>query len=136
MKFHQLLQNRDTLLHQTRLANLAFAHDRLTAVGARIARARLHGAVTLSLADPAEGRAWPVLLSFATSPAVIEEHFTDADIAELADILTFLHEGAGTTEFHFRLEELAGRYLPGLQRELAQAGVAPAPAPTPPNHAR
>ena len=136
MKFHQLLQQRDALLQHARLANLAFAHHRLAEFGARIARARLHGDVTLSLGDPADDRPWPVLLSTETNPSVIEEHFTDADIAELADILTFLHDDAGATEFNFRLEELETRYLPGLRRELAEAGVAPASAPTPTGNLR
>ena len=132
MKFLQLLHQRDALLRHARLANLAFAYHRLAEFGARIARARLHGPVTLQLTDPSVDRHWPVLLAHGGSQSVIEEHFMDEEIGELADLLSFLHEGDGLTEFTFRLEELAGRYLPGLRGELAQAGVAPdAEAPSP-----
>jgi hypothetical protein len=123
MKIHDLLLQRDALLRHARLANFAFAHHRLAEFGTRITRAHLHGPVTLSLADPSVDRLWPVLLALEANQSVIEEHFTDEDIGELADILVFLNEGEGATEFTFSLEELAGRYLPGLQRELSAAGI-------------
>ena len=123
MKFNQLLKLRAALLRHTRLANLAFAHHRLAEFGARISRARLHGAVTLSLADSSVECLWPVLVAREGNQSVIEEHFTDEDIAELADILAFLHEGEGLTEFTFMIERLAERYLPSLRRELTLAGV-------------
>ncbi len=133
MKFHQLLHQRDALLRHARLANLAFAHHRLVEFGTRIARARLRGSVTLSLADPSEDRHWPTLLAHEGNQSVIDEHFVDEDMVELADILSFLHEGDVTTEFTFRLEELENRLLPELRRELTEAGVilepaAPSPA--------
>ncbi|MCX6953287.1 MAG: hypothetical protein NTV51_14130 [Verrucomicrobia bacterium] len=137
MKFHHLLHQRDTLLRQARLANLAFAYQRLADWAARIARARLQGAVTLQLADPSLDRHWPVLLAHDGRQSVLEEHFLDEDVGELADLLSFLHEGDGLTEFTFRLEELAARYLPGLRGELAQAGIAPdQSAPSPEDSAR
>ncbi len=123
MNFHQLILNRTDLLRQARLANLAFAWQRLDAFATRIARARLHGPVTLRLPDPATDRPWPVLLVLAGNQSVIEEYFLDDDIAELADILMFLSDNNQIAEFTFRLEELAGHYLPGLQRELEQAGI-------------
>ena len=64
-----------------------------------------------------------MLVAREGNQSVIEEHFTDEDIAELADILTFLHEGEGLTELNFMIERLADRYLPNLRRELTQAGV-------------
>jgi hypothetical protein len=123
MKFHELLHQRDALLRQARLANLAFAHQRLGDFAARIARARLHGEVVLSPADPASDRLWPVLLRQSGHQSVIDEHFTDEDIAELADLLAFVREG-DRTELAFLLEELGPRFLPGLRRELEHAGVA------------
>ena len=134
--FHHPPLQRDTLPRHTQLANLAFTRHRLAEFGARIARARLHGAVTVRHGDPDDDRPWPVLHSTETAPAVIEEPFTDADIAELADKLAFLHDHAATTGFDFRLVELASRYWPDLRRELAQAGVAPEPAPTPAENLR
>lgn len=124
MKFHQLLHQRNVLLRQARLANLAFAYDRLSDFGARIARARLRGEVTLRLADPAAARLWPVLIAHEGSQAVLDEHFLDEDVVELADILAFLSEDGPTTAFTFRLEELEGRFRPDLRRELEKAGVA------------
>lgn len=124
MKFHHLLQQRDALLRHARLANLAFAHHRLEDFGASIARARLRGAVTLNLADASGDHPWPTLVAQEGNQSVIEEHFRDEDIVELADILAFLHEGEGITEFNFFIEELAGNHLPALRQELADAGVA------------
>lgn|GEM_PF-639047 len=123
MKFSQLLKLRAALLRHTRLANLAFALHRLTEFGERINRAGLHGAVTLNLADSSVECLWPLLVAREGNQSVIEEHFTDEDSAELADILAFLHEGEGLTEFNFLIERLADRYLPNLRRELTQAGV-------------
>ena len=124
MKFFHLLHQRDALLRHARLANLAFAYHRLGDFTARITRAQLRGEVALTLADPSADRPWPVLLAHEGNQSVIEEHFMDEDIAELGDILAFLHEGDAATEFTFRLEALERRFLPGLRRELAQAGVA------------
>jgi hypothetical protein len=131
MNFHQLLQQRDALLRQARLANAAFAYRRLAAFAGRIARARLHGAVTLRPGDPLENLPWPELIADEGSQAVIAEHFLDEDIIELADILAFLSGHDQPAEYAFRLEELGGRFLPGLRRELEQAGVTLEPdAPT------
>jgi hypothetical protein len=132
MNLHQILQQRAALLRSARLANVAFAYDRLGLFGARITRARLHGEVCLHRADPDADRPWPVLLAREGSQSVIEEHFTDEDIVELADLLAFLHDEEVPTAFTFRLEELAGRFRPGLRHELETAGVALGPeAPSP-----
>lgn len=131
MNYHQLLFHRAALLQQARLANLAFAWQRLDHWAQRIARARLQGAVTLRFADPAGDRPWPVLLARSGSQAVLEEHFTDEDIVELADMLAFLADDPRAAELNFRLEELANRFLPAIQQELAEAGVVVHPAVSP-----
>jgi hypothetical protein len=123
MNFHQLILNRTALLRQARLANLAFAWQRLDAFATRIARAHLHGQVTLQLADPDADRPWPVLLALEGNQSVIEEYFLDEEIAELADILVFLSENNQVAEFTFHLEELASHFLPGLKHELEKAGI-------------
>jgi hypothetical protein len=123
MNFQQLILNRTALLRQARLANLAFAWQRLDAFATRIARARLHGQVTLRLPDPAADRPWPVLLALAGNQSVIEEYFLDDDIAELADILVFLSDNNQVTEFTFQLEEFVGHFLPGLKHELESSGI-------------
>lgn len=122
MHLRHLLQQRDDLLRQTRLANAAFAYHRLSEFAQRIARVRLAGAVALRLGD--DERPWPGLVALEGSQAVIQEHFLDEEIVELADILAFLGEvpdGRGVT---LRLEELAARFLLPLRRELEAAGVA------------
>lgn len=130
MNFHQLLHQRDALLRQARLANTAYAYRRLGGFAGRITRARLHGAVRLDSGDPAGERPWPGLTALDGSQAALEEHFLDEDILELVDILCFLglDTDSGVT---FRLEELKGRFLPGLRRELALAGINPGPEASP-----
>ncbi len=126
MNFHQLIHQRDGLLRQARLANLAFACQRLGLYAARIARAQLHGLVRLHPGDPAGERPWPGLTALEGSQAVLEEHFLDEDGVELADILGFLGEEVNAGGCTFRLEELEGRFLTPLRRELASAGITPA----------
>lgn len=125
MNYTDLIRQRDQLVRQAWLANLSFAHHRLGDFGARIARAHLHGEVVLSVADPSTDHPWPALEAREGSQAVIEEHFLDRDIAELADILVFLSEDHGVTEFTFRLEDLETRFLPPVRRALEEAGVDP-----------
>lgn len=124
MNFHQLLHHRDGLLRQARLANVAFAHQRLGQFATRIARARLRGAVALRPGDPAGGQPWPGLDAIEGSQAVIEEHFLDEEIVELTDILAFLGEDVRSDGLTLRLESLAERFLPQLRQELLAAGVA------------
>lgn len=123
MHLHQLLRQRDALLRQTRLANVAFAHHRLEAFATRIRRAGLRGAVVLRAGDTLDGRPWPELEPLEGSPAVLEEHFLEEDLLDLSDILAFLEEGGRRDELRFRLEDLAGVFLPRLRRELEHAGV-------------
>ncbi|MBS0633660.1 MAG: hypothetical protein JSS11_17260 [Verrucomicrobia bacterium] len=123
MKIDHLLQQRSALLQQTRLANIAFNFVELGKFADRIARGRLSGRVTLQLADPAADRAWPCLVAEEGSQAVIDEHFLDTDVLDLADLLAFAAGGEPSREFTFRLEELGQNFLPALRRELEAAGV-------------
>lgn len=127
MNYQNLLRQRTALLRQARLANIAFAHERLRILAARIARARLSGEVSLRPADPSADLPWPELIATEGSQAVIEEYFLDDDIFELTDILAFLNGDATPAAHTFRLEELETRFLPALRRELARAGVDPGP---------
>jgi hypothetical protein len=129
MNLQQILHHRDALLRQARLANTAFAYVRLGEFAARIARARLRGAVALRAGDPAGDHPWPGLAALEGSQAVLEEHFLDEEIVELTDILRFIGEDLADAGLTLRLEELAARYLPRLRRDLEAAGVA---VPTPP----
>lgn len=123
MQFHQLLHQRDALLRQARLANVAFAYHRLAAFADRIACARLRGTVVLHPGDAGDGRPWPHLVAQDTSQSVIEEHFLEEDVIDLADIIAFVDDGRRRDELWFRLEELSSQLLPRLRRELELAGV-------------
>ena len=100
MNFHQLILQRDALLRQARLANAAYAHERLGEFAARIARARLRGAVSLEPGDPAGEQPWPGLTALEGSQAVLAEHFLDEEVPrslwaeELDDFVEHLAQSA------------------------------------------
>lgn len=123
MKLNQLLQQRASLLRQTRLANVAFMYAEVGRFVGRIVRGNLRGQVTLYLADPAAQRAWPILVADEGSQAVLEEHFLDKDILDLADLLTFTAGNEPRGAFTFRLEEFGSRFGLALRQELEAAGV-------------
>ena len=122
MNLSKLLHQREALLRQTRLANLAYAYRRLGDYAGRIAGARLRGKVCLQPADPAAERYWPVLTALEGNQSVIEEHFTDENILELEELIFFItgEDGADTI---FRWEEFAARFVRPLRRQLIQAGI-------------
>lgn len=122
MKLSQLLQQREALLRQSRLSNLAFAYWHLGRLVTRITGAGLRGNVRLQPADPGAERYWPVLTALEGSQSVIEEHFTDENVLELADLVSFI-TGDDKADTTFRLEDLAVKFLTPLQRQLQQAGV-------------
>ena len=130
MKLSNILAQRQALLRQARLANLAFAYQTLSRFADRIARARLTGRVRLEQAAPDAERYWASLTALDGNQSVIEEHFTDDDIMDLADVISFStgNEILGVT---FRIEDLAGRFLAPLRAELEQAGVAIDPSAEP-----
>lgn len=122
MKLSHLLHQREALLQQTRLANLAYAYRRLGDYAERVAGARLRGKVCLQPPDPAAERYWPVLTALEANQSVIEEHFTDENILELEELIFFVtgEDGADTI---FRWEEFAARFIRPLRRQLIQAGI-------------
>jgi hypothetical protein len=63
-----------------------------------------------------------MLTALEGSQAVIEEHFTDEDIVDLAELLAYATDSEEVDET-FRLEQLGVRYLTPLRRELEQSGV-------------
>ena len=132
MKFIQLLHQRDALIRQARLANVAFAYQRLRDFTTRISHAGLRGAVTLRGGDPAGELPWPELVAEEFSQSAIEEHFLDEDVIELADILSYLHDTSHLGSLSFRLQDLGPRYLPRLRHELETAHVAPDEEASPP----
>lgn len=123
MNFHQLLQLREALVRQARLANVAFAWHRLALLGDRIDAAGLRGPVRLRIADDASEAPWPTLTALEGSQSVIEEHFTDEDIVELADLIGFTGADPVDGAHEFRLDELATRFGRPLRLELERAGI-------------
>jgi hypothetical protein len=125
MKFSHLLHQRDQLIRQARLANLAYAHAQLQRFVARCQRAGLTGPCVLREGDAADGLPWPTLTAAGVSPAVLQEHFLEEEIVELADIFAFLDGGTRLPELVFLPRDLVQSVLPALRRELAEAGVPP-----------
>ena len=125
MKFDDLLNYRDELVRHARLANVAYAYQWLTDFSARIAQSGLRGEVMLRGADAEGNPRRPVLVAADFSQAVVQEHFLDEEIAELAAVLAFAHNGSLVIELKFRLEEIATRFLPALRRELEESEIFP-----------
>jgi hypothetical protein len=121
-KLSTLLAQRQAVLHQARLANLAFAYRTLGTFERRIARAQLSGRVMLKPAAPQAERYWANLVALEGNQSVLEEHFTEEDLMDLADVLGFVtgHESADIT---FRLEEVAEIFVTPLRVELEREGV-------------
>jgi hypothetical protein len=125
MKFKNLLRRRQELLRQARLANVAYAYQWLGDFAERIARAGLHGSVTLRGPDAESGQSEVTLVAEDFSQAVVQEHFLEADIAELHAVLAFVHGAGIIVELKFELDEIAARYLPSLRQALEAADVLP-----------
>ncbi|MBA4137291.1 MAG: hypothetical protein C0518_08250 [Opitutus sp.] len=123
MNFQKLLQQRDALLRQARLANVAFAYQRLRDFADRLERAGIAGALSVHPANPEADRFMPTLVAHASHQSVIDEHFLDEDVADLADILRFLSQEDDAVEFTFDAGQLEHNFLPLLRRELERAGV-------------
>jgi hypothetical protein len=122
MKISQLLHHREALRRQLQLANLAYAHRQLATLAARITQARLQGLVRLQPAEPAVEHPWPVLTALEGRQSVIDEHFTDENVAELADLLSFIR-GEDPVDATFRLEDLGVQFAAPLRQQLEEAGV-------------
>jgi hypothetical protein len=125
MNFQELLLHRAALLQHARLANLAFAYDRLRMVAARFRQAGIVGCVTLHPVDPEAERFLPALVAHASSQAVIDEHFLDEDVAELSDVLAFLDDEGVPVELTFAAEDIEERWLPSLRGVLERNGLVP-----------
>ena len=122
-KLSTLLSQRPDLLRQARLANLAFAYETLAACAERVARARLIGRVTLTPADPEAGRYCATLIAHDANQSVLEEHFTDESIWELADTIALARDQPAD-EISFQIEAFAEIFLAPLRIELEREGVA------------
>lgn len=122
MNFSKLIEQREKLLREARLANLAFAYRELHSFAQRVARANLRGEVELREAAPESETHWATLTAIEGSQSVIEEHFTDEDIVELTDLIAYATDADDVCEL-FRIEDLHRHFAEPLRRELEQAGV-------------
>jgi len=122
MKFNELLEGREILQRQAALANLAFAYETLREFAERIARAQLKGEVTLKSADPDSDRYWATLTANRGPQSVIEEHFTEEDLTDFADAISF-STGHDDFEATFSIEDFPQAFLAPLRAALENAGV-------------
>src|SRR3954470_12980876 len=109
MKLTELLTQREALQRQAHLANLAYAHAQLAEFASRIARAGLRGRVTLRHPSSEQETLWATLTALEGHQSVIEEHFTDLEIMDLADVLAYLG-GQTQLELTFSLEQFAASF--------------------------
>ena len=121
-KLSTLIQNRQAALQQAHLANLAFAYHTLTRMVQRIDRARLRGTVTLRSPRPEEECFCASLTAHEGSQAVIDEHFSDEELLEFADVIGFILCN-DDVDMTFQLEEVAEVFLAPLRTELENGGV-------------
>ncbi|MBL9201248.1 MAG: hypothetical protein JNL39_12120 [Opitutaceae bacterium] len=117
-----LLAQRPALLRQVRLAHTAFAHATLATWVARITRARLNGPVTLRSADPGEERFCATIIARDGRQSIIEEHFTEEDVRDLAEAMAFV-TCSDELDLTFELEDLETRFLGPVRAELERAGI-------------
>jgi hypothetical protein len=122
MKLSKLLTTRDSILRQAHLASLAHAYSTTKRLADRVALVRLGGRVRLQPVAPAEERFLATLTALEGEQSVIEEHFTDEDILDLADAAT-IAIASNYAELEFRLEELGEHFVAPLRDALEQAGV-------------
>jgi hypothetical protein len=122
MNISKLLSSRQTLLRQAHLANLAYSYFTLRRLGERVIRAGLQGRVQLRAATVGEDFIPATLVALDGSQSVIEEHFLDEDVLQLADSMEFALEGP-FGEVEFLLEDLATKYAAPLREALDRAGV-------------
>ena len=122
MKLSQLLLQREALLRQVRLSNLAYAYSQLGELVRRLSQAQLRGLVCLQQAEPAGEQVWPTLTAMSGSQSVIEEHFTDENVLDLASFIAFVTGETGM-DITFQLEDMEEQFIAPLERELERAGV-------------
>ncbi len=122
IRLSELLRARSPLLRQARLANSAYAYRLLRSFAARIERARLGGHVILRSPNADAERYWASLEAVDFNQSLIEEHFTEQEVMDLADTLLYL-TGSDQLSLTFRIEEFAEIFLAPLRAALEQADV-------------
>ena len=122
MKLSKLVGDREKLKRQMYLADLAYSYQTVCRAAERIARARLKGLVHLRQTANQEDGYDVSLVAVELSQSLIEEHFTDREICEVADAIAFArseHE----VNVQFAIEDLREMYGAPLRALLHKAGV-------------
>lgn len=123
MKLSALLASRSTIIRQAALAHTASAWLTLSRAADRVDAARLRGAVRIRVTDdPEDDAPWASFTSDDIRTSVLEEHFSDEDLQELAEAIAFAADSREIDET-FRIEILRETYAEPLLRELKKSGV-------------
>ena len=104
MNFSKLLSSRQSILRQAHLANLAFSYFTISRLADRAAKAGLSQRVRLRATSVGEETIPASLTALTGSQSVIEEHFSDEDVLQLADSMEFALEGP-FVEVEFTLDD-------------------------------
>lgn len=123
MKLSKLLASRQSILRQAHLAALAHALVTMKRLADRVQTAKLRGRVRLQPANPHEERYWPTLTALESNQSLLEEHFSDEDLVDLADAAVLAVE-SDYSELEFRIEDLPEKFVQPLRATLEEAGVA------------
>lgn len=122
MKLSQLVGARQHLLRCAHLANLGFAYRLLEDYATRIERARMTGLVNLKSPEAGEETCWAELTAVEGHQSIIEEHFTDEDLMDLADAVAYMTD-CDAVDVTFRLEHFTEVFLVPLRSVLDEAGI-------------
>jgi len=122
MKISKLIATHDSIIEQARLANLAQAYVTLRRCAECVRQAQLFGLVNLRQPDADEGRLWASLTALEGNQSVIEEHFSEEELMELADAVAYLRS-TSHLNLTFKIEALSAEFVAPLEGLLKQAGV-------------
>jgi hypothetical protein len=124
MKLSALLASRSTILRQAVLAHTASAWLTLQHASLRIAAAGLRGTVHLRQDDPDDeaDAPWATLTSDEIRASVLEEHFTEDELIELAEALAYATDSSHA-DLEFQIETLGETYAAPLMEILQKSGV-------------
>lgn len=122
MNLSNLIASREKLVAQARLANMAFAYATLKRLAAVVARGHLSGVVRLQEPNEKEEHYWATLTAVSGSQAVLDEHFSDDDVAALVDAVAVATPG-NLLDVTISIEDLEHDYVVPLEVALRRAGV-------------
>ena len=122
MKISKLIATHDSIIEQARLANLAQAYVTVRRCAEYVRQVQLFGLVNLRQPNADEGRLWASLTALMGNQSVLDEHFGEEELMELADAIAYIR---GTTNLNltFKIETLSAEFVAPLETMLKQAGV-------------